>query len=232
MQSGSGTRIRCYRSASASGKKCAQKEAIGSRLSVEGVISYQLSVEDTLDGRLRRANILSIIDGVFSNMIGNCIIRKAANSEIDSLIDIWKTKVFDLDKRGITVWNITQFNRTNLRNKYKNPEYYVGTMDNRIFGGFILIEKDIYNWPIELKNKAYYFHKFVISSEFAGKGFSKLILDWVKDYGKSNGKTAIRLDFNENREYLKKLYYGNGFKFVSLVSEIGNDRIVLAECIL
>ena len=165
-------------------------------------------------------------------MICNCIIRKASNSEIDSLIDIWKTKVFDLAKRGITVWNIAQFNRTNLRNKYKKPEYYVGTMDDRIFGGFILIEKDIYNWPIEFKNNAYYFHKFVISSEFTGKGLSKLILDWVKDYGKSHGKTAIRLDFNENREYLKYLYYGNGFKFVSLVSEIGNDRIVLAECIL
>ena len=91
------------------------------------------------------------------------------------------------------------------------------------------MEKDSLFWPNNSKDNAFYFHKFVIKSEFGGQGLSKAILDWVKEYGRKNGKDYIRLNFNENREYLKKMYYGNGFQFVAVHSEKGSNKAVLAE---
>jgi len=96
-------------------------------------------------------------------------------------------------------------------------------------GAFILIEKDDKYWSDRLSEKAFYFHKFVVTNEFAGMGYSKIILDWVKNYGKQMGKEYIRLDFNESREYLKQLYYGNGFIKVRVYEENDKHKLVLAE---
>ncbi len=60
-------------------------------------------------------------------------------------------------------------------------------------------------------------------------GYSKIILDWVKEYGKKNNKDYIRLDFNENREYLRELYYRNGFTKVKELEENEKHKLVLAE---
>lgn len=70
---------------------------------------------------------------------------------------------------------------------------------------------------------------FVITDENSGKGYSEKMLKWVKEYGKEKGKDFIRLDFNENREYLRKMYYGNGFERVNIMTENENGKIVLAE---
>ena len=157
------------------------------------------------------------------------VIKKANEEEIEILIETWKEKVKDLSSRGISVWNFDQFTRENLQEKYVNPEYYIGLLNNQVFGGFILLDEDIHFWPNANGEEAFYFHKFVVKSKYSGQGLGKSILDWVKEYGKENHKEYIRLDFNENREYLKNLYYGNGFKYVAVHSKNEQDKIVLAE---
>jgi GNAT superfamily N-acetyltransferase len=157
------------------------------------------------------------------------VIRKATDAEIDILLGIWLDKEKSLEKKGIAVWDIRQFTKENLGRKYSAPEYCIGTLEGDAFGGFILLEEDLHFWPGRQEDNAYYFHKFVIRDKYSGMGLSKAILDWVKDRGRENGKDFIRLDFNENRDYLKKLYYGNGFERVGIASEDEENRIVLAE---
>lgn len=162
-------------------------------------------------------------------MSESIVIRKAAESEIDDLIEIWIEKEKSLESKGIVVWNMEQFTKEKLRQKYRKPEYYIALIDDDIIGAFILLEKDIYFWPERQNDKAYYFHKFVITDKYAGRGFSDKILEWVKEYGMISGKDFIRLDFNENREYLQKMYYRNGFERICIMREDENDKIVLAE---
>jgi len=133
-------------------------------------------------------------------------IRKATEQEIDVLLNIWIEKSKYLEEKKIKVWDIQQFTQEKLKEKYGEPQYFIG-----------------------LSEKAFYFHKFVVTNEFAGMGYSKIILDWVKNYGKQMGKEYIRLDFNESREYLKQLYYGNGFIKVRVYEENDKHKLVLAE---
>jgi len=158
-------------------------------------------------------------------------IHKACDAEINILLGIWIRRSKKLAAKHMKMWNPDQFTTEELRKVYITPDYYIGYVNGEPFGGFILIEKDERYWPGN-SGKACYFHKFVVDESFAGQGLSKEILDWVKEYGRQNGKDFIRLDFEEDREYLKKLYYGNGFIKRGMVKADSGKEITLAECVL
>jgi len=134
-----------------------------------------------------------------------------------------------LIEKGTGMWDVSQFTREGLQKKYEAPRYYLGTADGEIFGGFILIEKDTAYWPGCEGDRAFYFHKFMVTNAFAGKGCSRKILDWVKAFAERSGKDYVRLDFDESREYLRNLYYGAGFECVRRLPEKDGERVVTAE---
>ncbi|HAH62567.1 MAG TPA: hypothetical protein DCL73_10790 [Treponema sp.] len=155
-------------------------------------------------------------------------IHKADDSEKELLISMWLRRTAYLKEINNPMWNPEQFSFDSLNEKYGNPGYFIGYADGRPFGGFLLIEYDERYWPGR-KERAYYFHKFVIDEKFGGQGLSGVILQWVQAYGVRNGKEYIRLDFEEEREYLKKLYYGNGFRKTGVVTDSNGKEITLAE---
>lgn len=136
--------------------------------------------------------------------------KKANDKEITELLSIYIEKVKWLSRHTISMWEISQFTRKSLKEMYVNPEYYIGLIGDKIIGGFILIETDERYWPNN-EDKAYYLHKFVISNDFCGKGYSSVLLTLIKEHGKKNGKQYIRLDYDESRKYLHTMYLSNGF---------------------
>lgn len=155
-------------------------------------------------------------------------IHRANDAEIDALLSIWKRRAQRLIDQNLGMWELEQFSRESLRDKYGDPEYYVGCLDGKAFGGFILIGRDERYWPGK-NDSAYYFHKFAVDEEYAGRGLSGAILNWVKEYGKANGKAYIRLDFEEDRAYLANMYYGNGFVKKGFVLDGRGKEITVAE---
>jgi GNAT superfamily N-acetyltransferase len=155
-------------------------------------------------------------------------IHEANDSEIEILLSMWIKRATSLINMNKGMWDLEQFTVKELKRKYEEPYYYIGYVNGKPFGGFILIEHDERYWPGDME-KAFYFHKFVVDEAFAGQGLSKEILNWVKDYGKQKGKEYIRLDFEEEREYLRKMYYGNGFKKIGIVMDGKGKEITIAE---
>jgi GNAT superfamily N-acetyltransferase len=141
---------------------------------------------------------------------------------------MWIKRAKKLILENKKMWDLEQFSVEKLNKKYINPKYYIGYCGKKPFGGFILIENDERYWPGN-KDKALYFHKFVVDESFSGKGLSKEILEWVKEYGKQSGRKYIRLDFEEDREYLKNMYYGNGFIKTGVVIDGRGTKITIAE---
>lgn len=160
-------------------------------------------------------------------MVANIDIHRADSEETLILLGMWKRKAIELLEAGIPMWNMAQFSIEALKEKYVSPQYFICYTDNRPSGGFILIEEDRRYWPGSL-DRAFYLHKFVVDSEFRGQNLSGKILDWVKAYGTSQGKAFIRLDFEEDRGYLRDMYFGSGFKKVDVVKVSGKD-ITTAE---
>ena len=162
-------------------------------------------------------------------MNNDVVIKKASEIEIDALLKIWFEKANWLIKNNTSMWDPNQFSRERLKEKYHNPEYYICRNNKEIIGGFILIEYDERYWRDYINDKAYYFHKFVIRSEYKAQGYSGYILEWVKKYGKEMGKEYIRLDYNEERTYLKEMYTRHGFVTRDFVKNDEGDVLVIAE---
>jgi len=162
-------------------------------------------------------------------MNSDVVISRASEEEINKLIEIWLEKAKWLIENKIPMWDPTQFSRERLIEKYNKPEYYVCRNKKEIIGGFILIEYDERYWKDHIQDKAYYFHKFVVRSEYKAQGYSGYILEWVKKYGKEMGKDFIRLDYNEERTYLKEMYTRHGFVTKDIVKNDDGDVLVIAE---
>jgi hypothetical protein len=152
------------------------------------------------------------------------IIRKADNNEVEILLKLWIEKARSLHEQGKGLWNVDQFTDENLKNNYDDPVYYICYDNQNIIGGFILIEYDRKYWPDKDEGNALYLHKLFVCNGFNGMGYSKMILDWVKDFGLGLGKDYIRLDYDHGRAAIKKLYTDNAFAVVEeMVNEDGKS---------
>jgi GNAT superfamily N-acetyltransferase len=69
----------------------------------------------------------------------------------------------------------------------------------------------------------------VVRSEYKGQGYSGYILEWVKDHAKAMGKKYVRLDYNEERTYLKEMYIKHGYVQKGIVKNDDGDSLVIAE---
>jgi GNAT superfamily N-acetyltransferase len=160
-------------------------------------------------------------------------IRKIEDKSIDEYIYVLHERFEWLGKNGIAMWKLENLEKKSLIDRYEDPNFYGAFENNECVGGFILIEKDKRYWPEQLDDKAYYFHKFVIHPNHGGKGYSHDILEWVKNYGKENGKKYIRLDYEKKRDYLRNLYIQHGFKDIREIKIEDEKIVVLGEyCIL
>jgi ADP-ribose pyrophosphatase YjhB (NUDIX family)/GNAT superfamily N-acetyltransferase len=176
------------------------------------------------------AAISGPVPSAVSGPAAPCEVHAASEPEVDALLGIWKEKSRELTAKGRPLWSEAQFSREALRDKYVYPRYYAAVAGDEVVGGFILINNDLRYWPEYKDDRALYFHKFAVKSGHGGKGYSHCMLEWVKDRARAAGKDWVRLDFNEERTYLRDLYYSHGFKPVSRVHGPDGRPITKAEC--
>ena len=141
-------------------------------------------------------------------------VEKLGYDNIEELLDIMREKAKWLIKNDRGMWDISKLNKEAIIQRYDYPELFVSYENKNKVGGFLLIEYDKKYWKENRDEKAYYLHKFVVKTGFGGKGYSQRMLEWIKDYGKENGKQYIRLDYYKNRTYLRNLYLRHGFNDV------------------
>jgi hypothetical protein len=159
-------------------------------------------------------------------MFSICVIE---NQLIDEYLSILNDRCLWLKERDLDMWKNQNLKKSAMIQKYKNPIFY-GAFENKVLiGGFILIEEDKRYWPNNLNDKAYYFHKFVVSLRYGGLGYSHKILGWVKDYGSKKKKEYIRLDYQKQRDYLRKMYLGHGFIDKDEIIQDDGSILVLGE---
>ncbi len=137
--------------------------------------------------------------------------EKIEIERINEIISILVEKAKYLNSINKTMWDIHKLTKEKILKQYNNPLLFLVIYDEKILGCFILIEKDEKNWPESKDDEAYYLHRLVVRTDFCGKGYSKNIIDWIKEYAKNNNKDYVRIDYDKKREYLDKLYKLNGF---------------------
>ena len=156
-------------------------------------------------------------------------VKQIEYSAIGEYIDMLVERCNWLKDHKIDMWKIEQLNKESIIQKYENPVCFLAYEDSVSVGGFLLLEIDNRYWPDRLEEKAYYLHKFVVKPDFSGKGYSTKMLNWVKEFGKQNGKDFIRLDYEKRRKYLRNMYLQSGFVDIEYMNQNKGFELVKAE---
>lgn len=81
----------------------------------------------------------------------------------------------------------------------------------------LLVTVDPVFWPEKEPGTAVYLHRLSVAEGFAGQGLAAAMVEFAADYARERKIPFLRLDCRADREKLRQLYEGCGFRFVDTV---------------
>lgn len=113
-------------------------------------------------------------------------------------------------------WKPENMNSSFLLKHIELNEFYVVMVNNKPAASMVLQETERnQSWKSVDKDKpkkALYLHWLCVHRDFAGQGFSKLMVDFAKKEAKKRGFSLLRLDTDAQEEKLCRLYESLGFQ--------------------
>ena len=144
------------------------------------------------------------------------MIRKAEETDIESILSITKACANTMIAKGIYQWNDYYPNYTAFKTDVERKELYVLVNQSEIVGciaisTFMDQEYNSINWLTESSNNIY-IHRLAIHPSHQGKGFAQQLMDFAERFTIENNYTSIRLDtFSQNRRN-QNFYELRGYK--------------------
>lgn len=96
--------------------------------------------------------------------------------------------------------------------------HYVIKEDGVIACTFVLAFDDELIWKEANKDKAVYVHRIAVNPAFRGKGYVKIIINWLKENTKDFDIDYIRLDTESGNERINQHYLNCGFTYKGLTT--------------
>jgi hypothetical protein len=148
---------------------------------------------------------------------------------IEELLDIMREKARWLNSTNRAMWDVSKLTKEALIERYDFPKPFLGLEDKTPVGGFLLLDYDKNYWRESRADAAFYVHKFVVRNGYGGRSYSQRMLEWIKDYGKEQGKQFVRLDYSKERSYLRSMYLRHGFKDIEELKMKGGEVMIKGE---
>ena len=143
------------------------------------------------------------------------IIKRAAESDIPVIEDILLDAMHWMDSTGQHLWEEHNLRWDGTLKEYYGAaeNFYILYVDEIPAACMILIDHDPVFWDLP-KGEALYIHKLAVKREFAGKGYSKALIDYAKDTARERGIASVRLDTHQFRPKVRAIYEREGFECV------------------
>jgi ribosomal protein S18 acetylase RimI-like enzyme len=117
-------------------------------------------------------------------------------------------------------WQPQNMNRNFLLQHTEPDEFYVALVNGKPAASVILQDSERnQSWRSvdgDTPQKALYVHWLCVARDFAGKGYSKEMINFAAGEAKKRGFRLLRLDTDADGEKLCKLYEGLGFKLMGV----------------
>ena len=128
------------------------------------------------------------------------------------------------------MWSETQLTQESFDTLYHHYDAYLVTIDQQIIGGYLLLENDYSYWnEKDNQDHAYYIHKLFILAPYNKKGYSRQIIDHIKNIAQTQNKDYLRLDCRYQNIKLNQLYDKLGFKIVRKFNSPVSGKMNLRE---
>ena len=142
-------------------------------------------------------------------------IRLAKFEDLENINILFSEVIKDINNiKKINMWNdIYPF--CELEKDIKNQEMYVVLKTGKIIGSFTIGKYDdpdyhVINWTTNNK-KWFYINRLVVLPSEQGKGYAKIIMEYILNYAKNNEYDVIRLTVHIDNIYAINLYEKYGF---------------------
>ena len=144
------------------------------------------------------------------------MIRKAINTDIDSIIIITKACAKHMINNNIFQWNRFYPNKNVFENDVKRNELYVITYNKFIVGCIVIstfMDKEYIpvNW-LTKTNNSIYIHRLAVHPNYQGKGFAQKLMDFAESFAINNNYNSVRLDTFSKNKRNQKFYEIRGYK--------------------
>ena len=103
-----------------------------------------------------------------------------------------------------------------IEQEIKEQRHYVIKEGDNIACTFVLAFDDELIWKEANKDKAVYIHRIAVNPNFRGKGFVKIIINWLKENVNQWKMDYIRLDTESGNEKINQHYLNCGFTYKGL----------------
>lgn len=146
--------------------------------------------------------------------------------DLDKSIEVMHNVGVWMKKTGLNPsiwWEPENMNRQFLLKHTEPEEFYVAVEKGKPAASMVLQETERnQSWkyvdgahPL----KSLYLHWLAVHRNFAGRGFSRVMVEFATKEARRRGHKRLRLDTNADEEKLCKLYESLGFKLMGIEQE-------------
>jgi len=118
---------------------------------------------------------------------------------------------------GSSSWDTDNLTPDKLTEEFRRDNFYVAYDDDKLVGGVVISNKDIYKFFAGKKDNGTsvgYLYKMAVLPEFQGQGYADAMLKEAVRLSKQEGVKEIRIEVGEHQPKLVNLYERNGFQRV------------------
>lgn len=158
------------------------------------------------------------------------MIKQAIDEDIPVIEKILLGAVEWMDKSGLHQWEADQV-RWNVISKYfVASDFYIAYEDGNPAACIAIVDYDPNFWENIPKGESLYIHKVAVVRDYAGKGYSKKLIDFAKEKARSLGIKTIRLDCHRSRAKVRAIYEREGFVCVEEKTLFGRYETAFYVC--
>lgn len=148
------------------------------------------------------------------------IFRLAELSDVDAVFQLYRKRIYWMNKKGIRQWNVTGYLDAYSIDYYMMQQalgnLYVLEENNTVIGAVVLLQADE-RWNEKTDVSAFYLHNLVTDTEVSGAGV-KILLE-VEKIAKKLAKRFVRLDCAVDNDFLNDYYSSLGYEIVGTCQE-------------
>lgn len=138
------------------------------------------------------------------------MIKQATELDIPIIEDILLDAVHWMDSIGLHQWGEQQVSWDGLSQYYSIDDFYILYVDDAPAACASVIDYDPMFWDIP-KGDSLYIHKLAVKREYAGQGYSTILINHAKDLARKRNINTVRLDCHQNRPKVRAIYEREGF---------------------
>ena len=117
-------------------------------------------------------------------------------------------------KKTVVVW--PDFEKQLVETEVAEGRQWKLVIDDRMACVWATTFSDEKIWEERNKDAAIYIHRIATHTDYRGRGFVSLIVEWAVGYAKACGKDFVRLDTLGNNVRLIEHYTHAGFRFLGM----------------